>query len=121
MDGGRADRPRPSDHVRVDGLERARIGQCYAMHAGRDRGIVELADVKLALHAKDRSGFCQVPGREVVTELAKSRNKLPLPELNRAPGLRLPRDPPHSTLLTPNYEAFPKKAKVEKTERPQEG
>lgn len=91
------------------------------MHAGRERGIVEVADVKLALQAKDRSEFCQAPGREVVTEMARSRNKLPLPELNRAPGLRLPRDPPHSTLLTPNYEAFPKRAKVEKNEEAREG
>ncbi|XP_047331011.1 transcription initiation factor TFIID subunit 9-like [Impatiens glandulifera] len=73
--------------------------QVYSEHAGKS--VIDCDDVKLAIQSKVNSSFSQPPPREVMLELARKRNRIPLPKLV-SPGIPLPND--HDTLINPNYQ-----------------
>ncbi|KAL6970492.1 Transcription initiation factor TFIID subunit 9 [Sarracenia purpurea var. burkii] len=90
--------------------------QVYSEHAGK--ASIDCDDVKLAIQSKVNFSFSQPPPREILLELARNRNKIPLPKSMVGPGIPLP--PEQDTLISPNYQlAFPKKQTghaVEETE-----
>ncbi|KAF5931759.1 hypothetical protein HYC85_027930 [Camellia sinensis] len=91
--------------------------QVYSEHAGK--AAIDCDDVKLAIQSKVNFSFSQPPPREVLLELARNRNKIPLPKSIAGPGIPLP--PEQDTLLSPNYQlAIPRKptgsTAVEETE-----
>ncbi|XP_055296839.1 transcription initiation factor TFIID subunit 9 [Sitodiplosis mosellana] len=82
----------------------------YANHAKKK--VIELDDVKLASQMTLEKAFTTPPPREVLLELARSRNATPLPLIKTHCGLRLP--PERHCLLSANYklraaEVHPKK------------
>ncbi|CAN0906963.1 Transcription initiation factor TFIID subunit 9 [Linum grandiflorum] len=80
--------------------------QVYSEHAGKST--VDTEDVKLAIQSKVNFSFSQPPPREVLLELARNRNKIPLPKSAPGPGTPLP--PDQDTLISPNYQlAMPRK------------
>ncbi|KAK4270955.1 hypothetical protein QN277_019719 [Acacia crassicarpa] len=80
--------------------------QVYSEHASKSA--IDCDDVKLAIQSKVNFSFSQPPPREVLLELARSRNKIPLPKTIAGPGIPLP--PDKDTLLSPNYQLVsPKK------------
>ncbi|KAL6537390.1 Transcription initiation factor TFIID subunit 9 [Orobanche minor] len=89
--------------------------QVYSEHAGKS--VIDSDDVKLAIQSKVNFSFSQPPPRElaslqlglyVLLELARSRNKVPLPKSIAGPGIPLP--PEQDTLISPNYQlAIPKR------------
>ncbi|KAI3455625.1 hypothetical protein Pfo_012288 [Paulownia fortunei] len=80
--------------------------QIYSEHSGKSG--IDSDDVKLAIQSKVNFSFSQPPPREVLLELARSRNKVPLPKSISGPGIPLP--PEQDTLISPNYQlAIPKK------------
>ncbi|GAB2229009.1 hypothetical protein Droror1_Dr00023143 [Drosera rotundifolia] len=95
--------------------------QVYAEHAGK--AAIDADDVKLAIQGKVNFSFSQPPPREVLLELARSRNKIPLPKIVGGPGIPLP--PEEDTLISPNYQlVIPRKQPaqaLEETEEPEEG
>ncbi|KAM7471866.1 hypothetical protein LguiA_010049 [Lonicera macranthoides] len=95
--------------------------QVYSEHAGK--ATIDSDDVKLAIQSKVNFSFSQPPPREVLLELARSRNKIPLPKSLVGPGIPLP--PEQDTLIRPNYQlAIPKKRSseaVEETEEDEDG
>ncbi|KAL6996251.1 Transcription initiation factor TFIID subunit 9 [Sarracenia purpurea var. burkii] len=90
--------------------------QVYLEHAGK--ASIDCDDVKLAIQSKVNFSFSQPPPREILLELARNRNKIPLPKSMVGPGIPLP--PEQDTLISPNYQlAIPKKQTghaVEETE-----
>ncbi|OWM78367.1 transcription initiation factor TFIID subunit 9-like [Punica granatum] len=79
--------------------------QVYSEHAGK--GVIDCDDVKLAIQSKVNFSFSQPPPREVLLELARNRNKIPLPKSISEHGIPLP--PEQDTLISPNYQlAIPK-------------
>ncbi|RWR78780.1 transcription initiation factor TFIID subunit 9 [Cinnamomum micranthum f. kanehirae] len=95
--------------------------QTYSEHAGKPS--IDCDDVKLAIQTKVNFSFSQPPPREVLLELARSRNKIPLPKSIAGPGIPLP--PEQDTLISPNYQlVIPRKRSaqaVEETEEDEEG
>lgn len=93
--------------------------QVYSEHAGKPS--IDCDDVKLAIQTKVNFSFSQPPPREVLLELARNRNKIPLPK--SIAGLGIPLPPEEDTLISPNYQlAIPKKqASQEETEEDDEG
>ncbi|CBI35866.3 hypothetical protein PVL29_011169 [Vitis rotundifolia] len=95
--------------------------QVYSEHASKPA--IDCDDVKLAIQSKVNFSFSQPPAREVLLELARNRNKIPLPKSIAGPGIPLP--PEQDTLISPNYQlAIPKKRTaqaVEETEEDEEG
>ncbi|GAQ80499.1 Transcription initiation factor TFIID subunit [Klebsormidium nitens] len=81
----------------TDALSDART---YSEHANKPA--IDIDDVKLAIQSRVNFSFTQPPPREVLLELAKQRNSIPLPEIEPRPGLRLP--PDVDTLTAPNYQ-----------------
>ncbi|KAG7584594.1 Histone-fold [Arabidopsis suecica] len=80
--------------------------QVYSEHASKSN--IDCDDVKLAIQSKVNFSFSQPPPREVLLELAASRNKIPLLKSIAGPGVPLP--PEQDTLLSPNYQlVIPKK------------
>ncbi|PSS07316.1 Transcription initiation factor TFIID subunit like [Actinidia chinensis var. chinensis] len=80
--------------------------QVYSEHAGKSA--IDCDDVKLAIQSKVNFSFSQPPPREVLLELARNRNKIPLPRSIAGPGIPLP--PEQDTLISPNYQlAIPKR------------
>ncbi|GER45044.1 transcription initiation factor TFIID subunit 9 [Striga asiatica] len=80
--------------------------QVYSEHAGKST--TDCDDVKLSIQSKVNQSFSQPPPREVLLELARSRNKVPLPKLLAGHGITLP--PEQDTLISPNYQlAIPKR------------
>ena len=56
---------------------------------------------------------------QVLLELAKNRNKIPLPKSISAPGIPLP--PEQDTLISPNYQlSLPKKQSAQEAEEMEE-
>ncbi|KAI4339062.1 hypothetical protein MLD38_024044 [Melastoma candidum] len=89
--------------------------QVYSEHAGKSS--IDCDDVKLAIQSKVNLSFSQPPPREVLLELARNRNKIPLPKTLAGPGISLP--PDQDTLISPNYQLdIPRKQSraVEETE-----
>ncbi|KAK2995810.1 hypothetical protein RJ640_006149 [Escallonia rubra] len=95
--------------------------QVYSEHAGK--AAIDCDDVKLAIQSKVNFSFSQPPPREVLLELARNRNKVPLPKSIVPPGIALP--PEQDTLISPNYQLLiPKKRPsqaMEETEEDEEG
>ncbi|CAM0873358.1 unnamed protein product [Alopecurus aequalis] len=95
--------------------------QVYADHAGKVQ--LDADDVRLAIQAKVNFSFSQPPPREVLLELARSRNKIPLPKSIAPPG-SIPLPPEQDTLLSQNYQLLPplkSPTQVEETEDDNEG
>ncbi|XP_071933051.1 uncharacterized protein [Coffea arabica] len=87
--------------------------QIYSDHAGKS--VIDSDDVKLAIQSKVNFSFSQPPPREVLLELARNRNKTPLPKSIAGPGIPLP--PEQHTLISPNYQfAITKKQSKEAVE-----
>ncbi|XP_072989189.1 transcription initiation factor TFIID subunit 9 [Typha latifolia] len=102
----------------VDVLSDAQI---YAEHAGKPN--VDSDDVRLAIQSKVNFSFSQPPPREVLLELARSRNKIPLPKSITPPGA-IPLPPEQDTLISPNYQLLiPRKqpSQVEEREEEEDG
>ncbi|KAH6827909.1 TATA binding protein associated factor 21kDa subunit [Perilla frutescens var. hirtella] len=74
--------------------------QMYSEHA--EKSAIDSDDIKLAIQSKVNFSFSQPPPREVLLELARSRNKVPLPKSISGPGISLP--PEQYTLINPNYQ-----------------
>ncbi|XP_022868118.1 transcription initiation factor TFIID subunit 9-like isoform X2 [Olea europaea var. sylvestris] len=94
--------------------------QVYSEHAGKST--IDSDDIKLSIQSKVNFSFSQPPPREVLLELARNRNKIPLPKSIAGPEIPLP--PEQDTLISPNYQlAIPKKRShpVEETEDDDEG
>ncbi|WOL09767.1 hypothetical protein Cni_G18520 [Canna indica] len=97
----------------VDVLSDAQI---YADHAAKPA--IDPDDVRLAIQSKVNFSFSQPPPREILLELARNRNKIPLPKSIAPPG-SIPLPPEQDTLISPNYQlVLPRKqpAQVEETE-----
>ncbi|KAI5003455.1 transcription initiation factor TFIID subunit 9-like [Hordeum vulgare subsp. vulgare] len=78
--------------------------QVYADHAAKPQ--IDADDVRLAIQANVNFSFSQPPPREVLLELARSRNKIPLPKSIAPPG-SIPLPPEQDTLLSENYQLLP--------------
>ncbi|GLT63824.1 hypothetical protein SLA2020_363580 [Shorea laevis] len=91
--------------------------QVYSEHAGKTT--IDCDDVKLAIQSKVNFSFSQPPPREVLLELARNRNKIPLPKTIAGPGIPLP--PEQDTLISPNYQlAIPRKQPAQAVEETEE-
>ncbi|KAK4410475.1 UNVERIFIED_CONTAM: Transcription initiation factor TFIID subunit [Sesamum angustifolium] len=91
--------------------------QVYSEHAAKSS--IDSDDVKLAIQSKVNFSFSQPPPREVLLELARSRNKVPLPKSIAGPGIPLP--PEQDTLISPNYQlAIPKRQNNQPAEETEE-
>ncbi|KAL6650119.1 hypothetical protein ACP70R_014343 [Stipagrostis hirtigluma subsp. patula] len=79
--------------------------QVYADHAGKAQ--IDADDVRIAIQAKVNFSFSQPPPREhVLLELARNRNRIPLPKSIAPPG-SIPLPPEQDTLLAQNYQLLP--------------
>lgn len=74
--------------------------QTYSEHAGKPA--IDCDDVKLAIQSRVNSSFQQPPPREMLVDLAKARNSIPLPKIIGGYGISLP--PEVDTLIYPNYQ-----------------
>ncbi|KNA06924.1 hypothetical protein SOVF_176640 [Spinacia oleracea] len=91
--------------------------QVYSEHAGK--GTIDCDDVKLAIQSKVNFSFSQPPPREVLLELARNRNKTPLPKNVGGSGVPLP--PEEYTLISPNYQLMTsKRQSAQAFEEPEE-
>ncbi|KAG5537968.1 hypothetical protein RHGRI_025160 [Rhododendron griersonianum] len=91
--------------------------QVYSEHAGK--AAIDCDDVKLAIQSKVNFSFSQPPPREALLELARNRNKIPLPRSIVGPGIPLP--PEQDTLISPNYQlAIPRKRPAQPVEETEE-
>lgn len=91
--------------------------QVYSEHAGK--AAIDSDDVKLAVQSKVNFTFSQPPPREVLLELARNRNKIPLPKTISGPGIPLP--PEQDTLISPNYQlAIPRRQPAQALEEAEE-
>ncbi|ERN11281.1 hypothetical protein AMTRI_Chr04g242770 [Amborella trichopoda] len=98
----------------VDVLTEAQV---YSDHAGKPA--IDSEDVKLAAQLKLNYSFSQPPPREILLELARNRNKVPLPKSIAGPGVPLP--PEQDTLIAPNYQlALPRRSTNQATEEVEE-
>eukprot|EP01095_Lingulamoeba_sp_RSL-Kostka_P010469 TRINITY_DN376_c0_g1_i1.p1 TRINITY_DN376_c0_g1~~TRINITY_DN376_c0_g1_i1.p1 ORF type:complete len:146 (+),score=35.49 TRINITY_DN376_c0_g1_i1:213-650(+) len=84
----------------------------YAEHANRSN--VNLDDIRLSIQSKVDYSFTQPPPREVLLDLAKKKNKNPLPVINTNKfGIHLP--PEKYCLTAQNYQVTsepPKKKRM---------
>jgi len=81
----------------TDVLEDAKI---YSAHAKKK--MVDLEDVKLAIQMNVDKSFASPPPRDVLLELAKQRNAIPLPTIRPQCGVKLPHD--RYCLTSANYK-----------------
>ncbi|OAY76758.1 Transcription initiation factor TFIID subunit 9 [Ananas comosus] len=94
--------------------------QLYADHAAKPA--IDPDDVRLAIQSKVNFSFSQPPPRELLLELARTRNKIPLPK-SIAPTGSIPLPPEQDTLTSPNYQLLiPRRQppQVEETEEEEE-
>ncbi|GLJ06373.1 hypothetical protein SUGI_0037480 [Cryptomeria japonica] len=81
--------------------------QTFSEHAGKSA--IDADDLQLAVQSKANFSFNQPPPREVLLELSRTRNRIPLPKSISGPGIALP--PEQDTLISPNYQLeIPRKA-----------
>jgi len=73
--------------------------KAYSTHASKKT--VDCDDVALAVHSKMDNSFTTPPPRELLLELARTKNSQPLPLIKQGIGLRLP--PDRFCFLAPNY------------------
>jgi len=93
-------------------VEEARF---YSMYAKKKS--IDVEDIKLAIRMANDKSVSAVPPREVLMDLAKSKNSQPLPLLKSTSGLRLP--PDRFCLIQPNYRlVFNQAAVASSTSRP---
>ncbi|XP_047959306.1 transcription initiation factor TFIID subunit 9-like isoform X2 [Salvia hispanica] len=90
--------------------------QMYSEHA--EKSVIDSDDIKLAIQSKVNFSFSQPPPREVLLELARSRNKVPLPKSISGCGIPLP--PDQDILIHPNYQLAVPKRQREETEDDEE-
>ncbi|XP_016490246.1 transcription initiation factor TFIID subunit 9 [Nicotiana tabacum] len=90
--------------------------QVYSEHAGK--AAIDSDDIKLAIQSKVNFSFSQPPPREVLLELARNRNKIPLPKSIAGPGVSLP--PEQDTLINPNYQLAIAKKQISQSEETEE-
>ncbi|GMN36860.1 hypothetical protein TIFTF001_006371 [Ficus carica] len=91
--------------------------QVYSEHAGK--AAIDCDDLKLAIQSKVNFSFSQPPPREVLLELARNRNKIPLQKSIAGHGIPLP--PEQDTLISPNYQlAIPRKQSAQAVEETEE-
>ncbi|KAI3949176.1 hypothetical protein MKW98_026556 [Papaver atlanticum] len=91
--------------------------QVYLEHASKPA--IDPDDIKLAIQTKVNFGFSQPPPREVLLELARNRNKMPLPKSITGPGIPFP--PDEDTLISPNYQlAIPRRPQAQADEEMEE-
>lgn len=74
--------------------------RAYSEHAGKQS--IDSDDVQLAIQSRVNFSFTQPPPREVLMELTKARNSVPLPPINLKPGIPLP--PDSETLVHTNWQ-----------------
>ncbi|CAH9103743.1 unnamed protein product [Cuscuta epithymum] len=92
--------------------------QVYSEHAAK--AVIDSDDIKLAIQSKVNFSFSPPPPREVLLELARSRNKIPLPKSISRNAIPLP--PEQDTLISPNYQlAIPKKRTTQPVEETEDG
>ena len=72
----------------------------YSRHAKKTE--VDVSDVKLALQLRAGQDVVQPIPRELMAEVAKKKNAVPLPQVKSGVGLRLPTD--RYCLTQPNYK-----------------
>eukprot|EP01112_Ceratiomyxa_fruticulosa_P011966 TRINITY_DN3297_c0_g1_i1.p1 TRINITY_DN3297_c0_g1~~TRINITY_DN3297_c0_g1_i1.p1 ORF type:complete len:222 (+),score=73.39 TRINITY_DN3297_c0_g1_i1:266-931(+) len=87
--------------------------QLYADHAGK--GDIDLHDIKLAIQSRVNYSFTQPPPRELLLQLAASKNNLNLPPIPTKFGVHLP--PEEYCLIAPNYQIDPKGKKEKEKKR----
>ncbi|CAI2166807.1 9874_t:CDS:2 [Funneliformis geosporum] len=75
----------------------------YAEHAGKND--IDIDDVKLAIQGRITHSFTAPPRQEFLAQLAKERNKEPLPPVPEKYGLRLP--PDRHCLTAVNFQLIP--------------
>ncbi|CAG8445023.1 3576_t:CDS:2 [Funneliformis caledonium] len=75
----------------------------YAEHAGKND--IDIEDVKLAIQGRITHSFTAPPRQEFLAQLAKERNKEPLPPVPEKYGLRLP--PDRHCLTAVNFQLIP--------------
>jgi len=93
-------------------VEEARF---YSMYAKKKA--IDMDDIKVAIRMANDKGVAAVPPREVLMELAKTKNSQPLPLLKSTSGLRLP--PDRFCLIQANYRLeFNQAAIASSTSRP---
>ncbi|KAI3971333.1 hypothetical protein MKX01_008177 [Papaver californicum] len=91
--------------------------QVYSEHASKPA--IDPDDIKIAIQTKVNFGFSKPPPREVLLELPRNRNKMPLPKSITGPGIPLP--PDEDTLISPNYQlAIPRRPQSQAHEEMEE-
>ncbi|CAO2832539.1 unnamed protein product [Amaranthus hypochondriacus] len=91
--------------------------QVYSEHAAKTT--IDTDDIKLAIQSKVNFSFSQPPPREVLLEMARTKNKTPLPKYFGGSGIPLP--PEEDTLISPNYQlVIPKKQNPQALEETEE-
>eukprot|EP00871_Galdieria_phlegrea_P003720 jgi/Galph1/4349/GphlegSOOS_G3024.1 len=88
-----------------DVLECART---YAQYGEREE--INQEDVKLAVSSLLSKSFTQPPSRDVLLELCRERNQIPLPPIESYVGIQLP--PPQFQLTRRNYQLPRKMSEV---------
>ncbi|XP_065349530.1 transcription initiation factor TFIID subunit 9 [Cloeon dipterum] len=88
-------------------LDESRV---YCQHAKKK--VIDLDDVKMAIKMQTDKVNTSAPPRDLLMEMAKSRNSIPLPPMKQQNGLRLP--PDRFCLSSCNYKLQSTK-KVSKT------
>ena len=68
-------------------LEDARA---FSSHAGKKT--IDSEDIKMSIKSKVDFSFTTTPPRELLIEISKSKNKIPLPTIKYHSGIRLPPD-----------------------------
>ncbi|RIA97031.1 transcription initiation factor IID, 31kD subunit-domain-containing protein [Glomus cerebriforme] len=76
----------------------------YSEHAAKND--IDIDDIKLAIQSRITHSFAPPPRQELLTLLAKERNKEPLPPVSERYGLRLP--PDRHCLTAVNFQHMPK-------------
>jgi len=87
-------------------LDDARV---YANYAKKNKNI-EMDDVKLAVHMMMEKSFTSPPPRDLLLDLARTRNANPLPAIKAQCGIRLP--PDRYCLSACNYRLKTTKKKI---------
>ena len=78
-------------------LDDARL---YSRHAKKTE--MDVSDIKLALQLRAGQDVVQPVPRELMSEVAKKKNSVALPQVKSGLGLRLPTD--RYCLIQPNYK-----------------
>jgi len=94
-------------------VEEARVYSTYAK-----KKTVDMDDIKLATKMLTEKSLTSIPPRELLLDLAKTKNVQPLPLIKSSSGLRLP--PDRYCLTQPNYKLqLYKKSIASSTSKPQ--